>query len=280
MLFRVREARAEDVPAISEWTTDTFAWGDYVPARLQTWIDDPNSAVLVCDHEGASVAVVHALMLSKREAWLEAARVHPDHRRSGMGSALNRAGVSWAKSRDAKVVRLAIEADNAAARTQIIGLGYRETSSWIHSRFEIEPAHRADESMLLRHGTNIDADAAWMFWSGSDVAKAGRGLLAHGWQWRKATPDDLHQAARHRQFFQSAAGWVTTDVPDEGHLRVGWLALSAGQAPELFEGLKALGAEFAAQHLTIKIPNLPWTAEALTRAGGTDTEVLVYSLSL
>ena len=129
MSFSVREGRADDVSAISEWTTDTFAWGDYVPARLQTWIDSPDSAVLVCGEEDTPVAVVHALMLSEREAWLEAARVRPDHRRSGMGSALNQAGVSWAKSRNAKVVRLAIEAGNEAARNQILGLGYRETSS-------------------------------------------------------------------------------------------------------------------------------------------------------
>ena len=87
-----------------------------------------------------------------------------------MGSALNQAGVSWAQSRNAKVVRLAIEASNSAARSQILGLGYLETSSWIHSRFEIEPTHMADESTLLRPATNIDADAAWMFWSGSDLA--------------------------------------------------------------------------------------------------------------
>ena len=108
----------------------------------------------------------------------------------------------------------------------------------------------------------------------------GRDLLAHGWQWRKATPEDLHEAARHRRFFQSAAGWVVADVPDEDHLRVGWVALSASQAPELFDGLKARGAELAVQYLTITIPNLPWTAKALNRAGGTNTELLIYSLSL
>ena len=64
MSFSVREAHADDVSVISEWTADTFACGDYVPARLQTWIDDPDSAVLVCEEEGTSVAVVHALMLS------------------------------------------------------------------------------------------------------------------------------------------------------------------------------------------------------------------------
>ena len=280
MSFSMREARADDVSVISEWTTDTFACGDYVPARLQTWIDDPDSVVLVCEEEGTSVAVVHALMLSEQEGWLEAARVHPDHRRSGMGSALNQAGVSWARDRNAKVVRLAIEAGNAAARNQITGLGYRETSSWIHARFEIEQTHRADESTSLRPGTNIDADAAWMFWSGTDLAFAGRGLLAHGWQWRKATANDLHQAASEGQFFQSAAGWVIGVLPQPDHLQVGWMALSPSQAPELLVGLKNLGARLAVRELSIKIPNLPWTAEALNRAAGTNTEVLIYSLFL
>jgi len=48
MSFTVRMARPEDVEQIVPWTTDTFEWGDYVPDRLSAWIDDSNSAVVVC----------------------------------------------------------------------------------------------------------------------------------------------------------------------------------------------------------------------------------------
>ena len=120
MSFRVRQGRADDLPWITSWTTDTFSWGDYVPDRIEGWLEDPESELLVCSDESDVVrAIVHAEMLSPAEGWLEAARVHPDHRRTGMGTALNRAGVEWLAQRGARVVRLATEADNEPAVAQV-----------------------------------------------------------------------------------------------------------------------------------------------------------------
>ena len=152
MAFELRPARLEDVPGIVEWTTDTFDWGDYVPERISTWISDPNSQVLVAVGEADTpLAVAHVVMLSPTEGWLEAARVHPDHRRSGLGSALNHAGVDWARSLGARVVRLATEADNAAARSQVEALGYRQTSSWVYSWIEVRPHHWTSRDLSLIH---------------------------------------------------------------------------------------------------------------------------------
>lgn len=279
MSAAVRTARLDDIPGIVEWTADTFDWGDYVPDRIEGWITERESEVMVCvDGSDRPVAVAHAVMLSPTEGWLEAARVHPDHRRSGFGTALNHAGVRWAANRGARVVRLATEARNHPARSQVEALGYRATSSWLYAWIEVPPDYRSLDEVRLRPAPGSDVDAAWMFWSASDLAHGGRGFLARGWQWRKAQPRDLTEASAAGQFFQNPAGWVIADQPEEDVVRTGWLATTKGDAPRLIDGLVGLAADRDAAGLSIKVPNIPWASEALVRAGGDGEEILVYSL--
>lgn len=278
MEIEVRPARRSDVEGIVTWTTNTFDWGDYVPDRITGWMEDPDSEVMVCvDSEDVPIAVAHAVMLSKTEGWLEAARVHPDHRRTGLGTALNHAGVAWARSRGARVVRLATEATNLAARSQVEHLGYRKTASWVYAWIEVRPDHRVSRDLRMRPAPVSDVDAAWMFWSTGELSHGGRGFIANGWQWRKATPSDLSHAAAEGEFFQNPAGWVIADQPAPGETRVRWLATSKEEAPRLFEGLIGMAADRESAGLTIKVPNLPWASEAVVRAGGEPDEVLIYS---
>lgn len=278
MPFAIRSARRADVEGIVGWTTDTFDWGDYVPDRIYRWLEDPESELMVCvDGSDVPIAVAHAVMLSEREGWLEAARVHPDHRRSGLGTALNHAGVEWLKIRGARVVRLATEANNRAARSQVEQLGYRMTSSWVYAWIEVRPDHRASRELRMRPAPGSDVDPAWMFWSTSDLSHGARGFIANGWQWRKATPRDLSVAATEGFFFQNPAGWAIADQPTTDETRVRWLATSKEEAPRLLEGLIGLAADRESTGLTVKVPNIPWAREAVTRAGGESDEVLVYA---
>ena len=83
----LREGRPEDLEAIREFTTDTFAWGDYVPDEYLDWLAEPSGAVLVAaDAEDRVLAMVHIEQLSPKEGWLSAARVRPDYQRRGLGS--------------------------------------------------------------------------------------------------------------------------------------------------------------------------------------------------
>ncbi len=272
----VRSARSDDLPSIATWTKDTFEWGDYVPERLPKWMDDLESEILVCVDAGdVPLAIVHVRMLASTEGWLEAARVHPDHKRSGMGTALNRAGVEWARSRGARVVRLATEAGNLAARNQVEKLGYRIGSSWVTAFLEPDRSYRAETAARLAKSASIDVDSAWMFWSTSDLAAAGRSLLCEGWQWREARVEDLTAATRDSRLFQSPAGWVMFR-PDGSDLETMWLASSPEDLPRLIEGIKDLAATRGADQLVVKVPGLDWASEALRRAQFRVTDILVY----
>lgn len=271
----VRPARHEDLASISEWTRDTFDWGDYVPDRFASWVESARSVVLVhVDREDAPIAMVHATMLSNREGWLEGARVRPDHQRRGLGTVLNDAGVEWAREQGANVVRLAIETDNQAARNQVERLGYREGSTWVSGFLQPETGYRSETAHRLRPAAGADVDAAWMFWSTTDMAVAGRQLLNEGWQWRKARIEDLRDAITHQTFFQSRAGWV---VFREGiDLETMWVAAAPEDFPALLEGVVDLATTRRVEDLVVKLPSLDWVEESLRRAGFRTSGIAVH----
>jgi ribosomal protein S18 acetylase RimI-like enzyme len=272
----IRAARQDDVASIVPWTTDTFSWGDYVPDRINIWLEDPDSEVLVSvDEADVPVALCHVAMLSPTEGWLEGARVHPEMRRTGVGSALNHAGVDWARERGARVVRLSTEASNMAARNQVKRLGYREVSRWLHSVFDVDRSHRTSERYRMRPAPGSDAEAAWLFWVASDLARASRELIALGWQWRTARPNDVNMAAG--DLVQSSAGWASIEQPADDWVRTNWIASTPDDLLGLIDGLLDLAAERGASELDIKLPDLPWTSEAIIRSGSHPNPVIVHA---
>ncbi|HSK07462.1 MAG TPA: GNAT family N-acetyltransferase [Acidimicrobiia bacterium] len=280
MAFVIRPARAEDVPLIETWTRDTFDWGDYVAEAMPDWLEDPESLVVVCvSEDDVPVALSRAQMLSPTEAWLSAARVHPDHRRSGMGMAMNDSGVVWARERGALVVRLATEEQNEAARAQVGKLGYRLTGHWVHATATASTGRRLGPSERLRPGGTVDADAAWTFWSQSDMAHAARDLISLGWRWRKATRRDLDLAVDAHSFFQGPGGWVIAEADEDG-LSVRWLATSSFDAPLLIVGLRDLLRDGRRGRVEAMVPVTAWSVEALLREGFEVTPIQIFSKSL
>lgn len=275
MAYTIRLARPADVASIAPWTSDTFSWGDYVPDRISEWLEERDSAVLVSvDEADDPVALVHATMLSESEGWVEGARVHPDHRRMGLGSDLNRAAVEWARGQGGRVMRLATEADNDAARKQVDGLGYREVSSWVFSSLEVDPAYHAREMYRLRSAPRSDAEAAWLFWAASDLAREGRELIANRWQWRIARPEDVTTGG---ELLQSPAGWMSIMSPADDWIVTRWFATTPEGLLHLLDGLLDLAAQRSVTEIDVKLPNLGWTSEALTRFGGHPREILIYA---
>lgn len=277
--MKVRPARSEDIDDISAWTRDTFDWGDYVPERLPEWLADPDSYTVVCLDGQAAVGVSNTVMLSDTEAWLEGARVHPDHRRRGIGSLMNRAGLEWAFDRGARVARLGAEEDNAAARGQVEAMGYRQTSKWAHARLNPMRNPPTDYAVGLQPAPSADIDAAWLSWISGELSRPGREMLALNWRWRTATPADLGAAVREGAFFQSPAGWLIADQPERGWLRCGWMATTPDAAPQLIDDLLRTAREWGVEEVTVKVPWTPWMVEALVRAGDEPGALIVYAVT-
>ena len=94
----------------------------------------------------------------------------------------------------ALVARLVIEESNQAARGQVLRSGYREGSRWAYATAHESVGRRLPPDERLRAAATVDADAAWTFWSQSDLAQAARDLISLGWRWRKASRQDLESA--------------------------------------------------------------------------------------
>ena len=280
MSFVIRPVRADDVPLIEPWTRDTFSWGDYVAERLPEWLADPDSLVIVCVlDDDVPVALSRAELLSPTEAWLSAARVHPDHRRAGMGMAMNDHAVEWARSEGALVARLAIETGNAAAIGQVQRSGYRDVGDWVHASAPPSTGRRLDNDVRLRPGAVVDADAAWTFWSQSDLARAGRELISLGWRWRKASTTDLERAVEAHGFLHGPSGWVIIESNDDG-IAVRWLATAQADAPQLLQGLRDLLRDSSGETVELMTPATPWMLESLQREGFWLHEVRIFSKAL
>ena len=277
MSFRVRTARMDDVAHIAPWTADTFGWGDYVGTALPEWIANPDFFVMVCELEdGIPVAVCRAQMLSDTEGWLDAARVHPDHRRLGLGIAMNQAGVAWTADHGARVIRLAVETDNESATRQVGNLGYRETCLWVYGRHEVVTTDRIPEAERLRPSHSSDVDGAWMFWSNSELALAAHDLFPQGWLWRRMHVEDLKAYATQKSLFQSPAGWVVADLR-ENTVSSSFMAMAPADAPRVLRALIDHAVETRSWSIKVKLPSTPWTVEVLTRSGFETKEVAVFS---
>jgi GNAT superfamily N-acetyltransferase len=278
--FLIRPARTEDVALIVSWTQDTFSWGDYVPERLPGWIEDPGALVIVCVlDDDVPVALSRAELLSPVEAWLSAARVHPDHRRSGMGQAMNDHAVGWARDQGALVARLVVESDNEAAIGQVLRSQYRLSGEWVHATAPASTGRRLDNELRLRPGAAVDADAAWTFWSQSDLAAAARDLISLGWRWRKASHHDLEKAVEGHRFLQGAAGWAIIEINVEG-TSVRWLATTQADAPQLLQALRDLQRDSEGDRVELMAPALPWMIESLQREGFDLSEIQIFSKAL
>lgn len=278
MDFKERAARPGDVALIAAWTQDTFVWGDYVGEAMGDWIDNPDFHVLVVEtDDGVPVAIARTQMLSKSEGWLDAARVHPDARRMGLGTRLNDAGLAWVRQQGGLVARLAVEDANTAAISQVEKLGYRKSSTWVTLDFAVDPDFKVARPERLQTVGRADVDPAWMFWSTSEMAEIGRGLMSFGWLWRKATVEDLNRAASEQRLLESPAGWVIIEARNPGEMDVVWAATSVNEFPRLVDGILDLAAERDIGIIVFRLPQTGWSGETLVRAGAKVSETHIFT---
>jgi ribosomal protein S18 acetylase RimI-like enzyme len=274
----IRPGRIEDVEQVRSFTEDTFAWGDYVGRDFPTWLDRPDEvAIVAADEEDSPVAVARVGLLSDAEAWLSGARVHPQHRRQGIGSVMNDFGVDWSRERGAKVVRLATEETNTAARAQVEKLGYRAVARFALAVRAIESkappsagtgsngGRRLTGTERLDLAPSAEADPAYLVWSTGDQARVAHQLFpADGWSFRRLRPADLVAAAKARRLWTSPSAWVVTEEADD-EMWVPLFITTIEDADRAAVALVDLAQERAAGLLRVMIPRVDWLEEALQR---------------
>ena len=277
--FTIRPGRMEDIEAVRSFTEDTFEWGDYVAREFPTWLHQSDElAIVAADERDSPVAVARVGLLSAAEAWLSGARVHPDHRRQGIGSVMNDFGVEWARERGAQVIRLATEEGNSAARNQVEKLGYRPVARFALAVRTVEGkplsgqgtgsngGRRLTGTERLDLAPSAEADPAYLVWSTGDMARVGHQLFAaDGWSFRRLWPRDLVAAAKARRLWTSPSAWVVTEEEDEA-MWVPVFVTTIEDADRAALALVDLAQERAAKLVQVMIPRVDWLEEALQRS--------------
>lgn len=287
----VRPARAEDHSAIAAFTTNTFAWGDYVAGAFLTWLADESTELFVAvDDSDQAIAVARVVALSQQEVWLHAARVHPDHRRTGIGTALNAACVGWGRQRGAVVAGLMTEDTNAPAMAQVSKLGYRKVANWFYGWRTFDAADTVDPGATtmdpeeapqpLNVAPPVDIEPAYLTWSGSELATAAHGMYPIGWQTRRMGVDDLVQAVEDRSLYEAPSGWVVMIPDDEGSVRVPWIVTIADDAYSFIRAISARVAADGHSHIGLFLPKVPWLEAAAELAGCTTEGYTSWQLEI
>lgn len=291
MEYTLRPGRPGDREAIAAFTQDTFSWGDYVSDAFEEWLDDPSGMVLVAvdDHDRA-VAMARVAMLAPTEAWIHAARVHPDIRRSGLGMRMNDVGADWARSQGAVVIRLLIEDWNEPSRRQVAKLGYRSVSGWFHGRKHLgsgdaDPrsngGRRVPGEERLVVASRSEAEPAWVAWSTGDLAASAHQLwpTEKGWFWRRMRFEDVGAAARHRRLWHCPSGWVIAELGEEG-FDITWICTVEPDAARLIRSMVDRAGDLGAETVSVKAPRVGWLVEALDAAGFELEPAQVYEKAL
>ncbi|MDY6780172.1 MAG: GNAT family N-acetyltransferase [Halobacteria archaeon] len=162
----IREARPEDRDAVFEFASETWSreeikegkdegeeedaddegisggettprdgW-DYIPEVWDDWLEADEGVVLVAVPEDGddAVGVVRVTAFLTGEAWLEGMRVHPDHRREGVATALTDEALDVAAKRNAEVVRSMTFEWNEQGVELLESLGFERSVELRHAR--------------------------------------------------------------------------------------------------------------------------------------------------
>lgn len=176
---RVREARADDHDAVAAFTAGTWSdqgVSDYLADAFPDWVADeaPDRRTVVATLADRPVGVCSARLLTEEEAWMQGIRVDPDHRGSGIGTAMTHDLFDWAIDHGATVARNMIFGWNDAALGAARVHGYEPVTTGRWARPDPDPD--AAPALPVRE----DAGAAWAQWTDSDARTWLSGLALDG----------------------------------------------------------------------------------------------------
>lgn len=186
--IHIRPARQSDKEAVFKFCEHTFDWGDYIPDVWDNWLKEKQARLFTATLNSKPVGVMRVSMQKPGEAWLQAARTHPDYRRKGVATALANACLKWAKNKGAKIARLATDSDNYVAQRALKKLGFTQITDFLIMKCEKLQVERIEGS---RWAQKTDIEKIWKFLTNSNIFKESAGLYTILFTWISLDKQDL-----------------------------------------------------------------------------------------
>lgn len=278
--LEVRAARPEDVDPVAAFTAETWAGvdrhgSDHMPEVFPRWVasTDPDRRSLVAERDGDPVGTLQTALLTEWEAWTQGLRVHPDHRGTGVASALMEAGLAWARERDAVVCRGWVYGWNVPGigLSRAAGLDPVAEFRWARPDPDPDPEAGGDQAVA-------DPNAAWAHWRDSGARDALAGLsLDPDETWalsdltrrrlREAAADGRLLSARGPDGARATAHRVrTAERGGERIAEYGGAAWEEGAFPALRAAVAADAAAAGADGTRVLVPETPRHVGAVAAA--------------
>jgi GNAT superfamily N-acetyltransferase len=149
----LRPARAGDREGMLRITKGVWGGTDYVPYRWQRWLEDACGYLCVATLNGEVVGLHHTSVQSDGSAWLEGIRVDETLRGRGIGAAMLRNGLGWARIAGCSIARLSTSNENESSMQIARKAGLHEVGRYdVLSGPPADPAERGVQVRLAHAG--------------------------------------------------------------------------------------------------------------------------------
>ena len=269
----IRPAVRTDKGPILEISKTIWSGHDYIPKVWDDWLKDKNGKLLIATVRGLPVGVAHAFFQTRRDAWLEGVRVHPDYRGLGIAGKLNRALFDYAAGKGARVARLSTDMDNKASRRHLSRTGFKLLQQY---------ARYSSKRPLIRKPSGLSKvrkynDTLWKRVKTSLDYRDYKGLFADGWTWYPLTPQSLKELVKKRSVLQtkndsSNGQSISIIIPDEEGFTIGFMSGSPEQLETHARYLRYLLSKKRTKKRTrMLVPNTSRLEQIIRKSGFTKT---------
>ncbi|MEM3622394.1 MAG: GNAT family N-acetyltransferase [Candidatus Bathyarchaeia archaeon] len=192
----VRKAKKSDSEAVFNFCKKTWSWGDYIPNVWDKWLKDKNGRVFIATINNVPVGISHLSIDKPNEVWLSGARTDPKYRRMGVATAITTKCLEYAKKKGAKVARLVTESDNAAARTLLQKLGFKQIAEYVEMTTEKITEEKSKNSKWMEEN---EIKAVWDYLQNSEGYRKAAGLYTVLFHWFSLEKNDLKRFIKQRK---------------------------------------------------------------------------------
>lgn len=259
-MWRARRATSEDIPRLRQLCVDSVGPDDYVLDFLERFVRESMTFVAADGDRIAGMMVYDDT--PDGSVWLHAARTHPDYRRRGVATALNRACEELARARGRDSMRLWAAASNTASVAASVRHGFEERARF--TRMRAPTSHPAPDVAL----DPLDPTSAWPVLEASPLLHRTAGYIFHDFYFLPLTRTTAGLLARQQALWRFRGnGLAVSEDFEEAWGKDLQVQVLFGDLAEILSAAPSIGRAYGADRVESFLPHDPAILDAARDAG-------------